>query len=206
MNRFSLILIVLVAMAVAGCSSPGASATEPASASDAAASHGASHPAAESEPPESEPAASEPAETDGTGSADGPLADLIPDEIGGMSRNDVDFAQNPIFGQALAGSGVDASEVEYIISTWGDAAEVTLSSMRIPGMEQAQLEQLARLMSGANPTGGAVEEMTVGGKTVLQITGEGTPAAAYIYFADGVMFTVVSESGELSEEVLSALP
>jgi hypothetical protein len=199
-NRISIIACLVLGLVAAACSSEGTSQpppSEPVAATDTP----ASPPAEQSEPPASVPAAS-----DGSGSSDSALLDLIPDTIGGMSRTDTDFASNPIFAQALAGSGVDVGDVEYIISVWGSANEVTLSSMRIPGLEQGALEQLSRMMSGAQAAGGEVETTNVGGKTVLQITGEGAPAAAYMYFAEGAMFTVVSESQELSEEVLSALP
>jgi hypothetical protein len=152
-----------------------------------------------------EPEASEPPASSGSGSDSAVLA-MLPDQVGGMDHNnDIDFANSPIFANALAGTGVDASEVEYIVRSWGEG-DVTLSAMRLPGMDEVQLRLFAQGMSGVAGTGASTETVTVGGKSVLRIVGDDVPAAAYMYFAEGTMFTVVSESQDLAAEVLGALP
>jgi hypothetical protein len=186
-----LILPVALLALMAACSS---------SPSDESAAASTAPTATPTATPESE--ASEPPASSGSGSDSAVLA-LLPDQVGGMDHNtDIDFANSPIFANALAGTGVDASQVEYIVRSWGEG-DVTVSAMRLPGMDEVQLRLFAQSMSG---TAGSTETVTVGGKSVLQIIGEDVPGAAYLYFAEGTMFTVVSESEDLAAEVLGALP
>jgi hypothetical protein len=195
LNRKFFGLVALLAL-VAACSSPASTesvAANPSTAASAAASTVASTP---------EPEASQAADP----GSDTPLADLLPDQIGGESHTDIDFSNNPAFTGALAGSGTDIGDVEYIIRTWG-SGDVVLNAMRVPGLTEAELETLARVLGGAGQTGGTAETVNVGGKEVLRIaTTDVEDSAAYMYFAEGVWFTVVSESEDLAAEVLSALP
>jgi hypothetical protein len=194
-NRKPIGLVALLAL-VAACSSPSSAesaAANPSTAASAAASTAASTP---------EPEASQ-ATDPGSGT---PLADLLPDQVGGLSHTDIDFADNPAFTGALAGSGTDLGEVEYLIRTWG-AGEVVVSAMRVPDMTEVQLQTLSQVMAGLGQGSGSSETVDVGGKSVLRVAGtDADAAAAYMYFADGAWFTVVTESEDLAAEVLSALP
>jgi len=195
-NRKLIGLVALLAL-VAACSSPSSAesaAANPSTAASAAASTAASTP---------EPAGSQAPDP----GSDSDVASLLPDQVGGLSHGaDINFADNAAFTGALAGSGVDAEDVEYLIRTWG-AGEVTVSAMRVPGMSEVQLQTIAQAMAGAGQGSGSAETVDVGGKQVLRIAStDGADAAAYMYFAAGTWFTVISESEDLAAEVLSALP
>jgi hypothetical protein len=200
MNRITLMLIVAVAMIATACG--GAQTTE---------STAASAPAATAQPTtEPTPEPEEPAESTATGGTEGSgtaLVDLLPDDVGGQSRIDVDLANNPMFAQALASSGTDLSNVEYLISTYGTGEEtLVVTSMRIPEMGQPELEQMARLMTGLASAEGSADVVTVGGKSVLSITPAGSEQGGYMYFADGAAFIVVGTSDDQAAELLSQLP
>lgn len=199
MKRISILSVTLLALAVAACSSQ----------------QTASQSAAEPEPvatvePTPEPATEAPDPTDGTdGSAgnDTALADLIPDELNGMSRNDIP-GMDAMIGSALAGQGLDASGAEFLFATYGEGADaITVNAFRIPDVDQPSLEMLARAMSGVAGDGSVTAEtVTVGGKDVLRMSGTGAEGAAYIYFTSDAVFTVVGPSEDLAAALLSELP
>lgn len=201
MNRISLLLVALVAVIATACSSeqtsPSAEASETPTQAPTAS-------------PTQEPSASpsESAQSSGDASGDGSaLADLLPDELDGVERTDVPGLEAMI-GPLLAQQGIDASEADFAFASYGQGPDaVQVQAFRIPGMSQVQLEQLAQLMSGSQ-SGGEVsaETATVGGKSVLRISGAQVPGAAFMYLLDGAMFTVVSESEELAEQLLAELP
>ena len=199
MKRISILLVALLALVVTSCASQQASTP---------ASEAAATPTAEPTPePTEEPAeASTPGEDSG-GSTGGSLEDALPDELNGLARTDVP-GMEAFLAPMLAQQGVDASEVEFLISTYGEGDNsISVNAFRIPGIPEASMEALARAMSGVQGEAGVeAESVTVGGKSVLQMTGEGVDGAAYLYFADGSVFTVVGPSTELAEQLLSELP
>ena len=198
MKRISILLVALLALVVASCSSQQTSS--PASESEPAAT---TQPTPE--PTEEATEAATPKE-DG-GSTGGSLEDALPDELNGLARTDVP-GMEAFLAPMLAQQGVDASEVEFVISTYGEGDNsITVNAFRIPGIPEASMEALARAMSGVQGDSGVeAESVTVGGKSVLQMTGDGVDGAAYLYFADGSVFTVVGPSTELAEQLLSELP
>ncbi|CAN5514390.1 hypothetical protein BH23CHL10_BH23CHL10_14650 [soil metagenome] len=200
MKRISLVLVTLLALAVAACSSDQASPSP-------------SEPAATVDPtpdPTPEPASQEPTDSTDTGGLpgnDAALLDLLPDEIGGQSRTDVDLAANPMVAAALEAQNMDASEVEYSVSTYGTGENVFgVTAMRIPDMGETQLEQFATLMTGMADGQGSVETETIGGKEVLAITAADVDQRAYMYFTQGAVFILGGGSDELAAELLSQLP
>ncbi|MBA4169097.1 MAG: hypothetical protein H0X68_01690 [Chloroflexi bacterium] len=200
MKRISLVLVTLLALAVAACSSDQASPSP-------------SEPAATVDPtpdPTPEPASQEPTDSTDTGGLpgnDAALLDLLPDEIGGQSRTDVDLAANPMVAAALEAQNMDASEVEYSVSTYGTGENVFgVTAMRIPDMGETQLEQFATLMTGMADGQGSVETETIGGKEVLVITAADVDQRAYMYFTQGAVFILGGGSDELAAELLSQLP
>ena len=199
MKRISILLVALLALVVTSCASQQASTP---------ASEAAATPTAEPTPePTEEPTeASTPGEDSG-GSTGGSLEDALPDELNGLARTDVP-GMEAFLAPMLAQQGVDASEVEFLISTYGEGDNsISVNAFRIPGIPEASMEALARAMSGVQGEAGVeAESVTVGGKSVLQMTGEGVDGAAYLYFADGSVFTVVGPSTELAEQLLSELP
>ncbi len=199
MKRISILLVALLALVVASCSSQQTSS--PASESE---------PAATTQPtpePTEEPTEVATPEEEPDGSTGGSLEDAIPDELNGLARTDVP-GMEAFLAPMLAQQGVDASEVEFVISTYGEGDNsITVNAFRIPGIPEASMEALARAMSGVQGDSGvSAESVTVGGKSVLQMSGADVDGAAYLYFADGSVFTIVGPSTELAEQLLSELP
>ena len=204
MKRISILLVTLLALVVVACSSDEASpspservATPEPTATPTAA------PTASPEPPASvDPASSDEASGDSTA-----LDDVLPDELNGMSRTEVP-GLDAVFAPLLAQQGIDASEADFTFASYGEGTDaVYVNGLRIPGMSEVQLQMLARMMSGSE-TGGEIEAetATIGGKDVLRMGGTDVPGAAYLYFSDGAVFTVISESEDLAAELLEQLP
>jgi hypothetical protein len=190
-----LILATLLAMLLAACgqqesSEPDATLTPeatPEASSDAPA-------------PSDEPAASE----DG-GSSTGSLADVIPDELNGVPATEIP-GMDQILSSALQAQGLDSQGADFAFVTYGtDANAVALNAFRLPGVSEVAMEQLARLMSGAG-TDVDTESVTIGGKTVLKISGGQTGGAVYFYVADDTAFTAAGADESLVEQLLSQLP
>jgi hypothetical protein len=204
MKRITILLVALLALVVTACGS--GEPSESAAASEPA-------PTVETTPDPTPEPTPEPPESDEPSSSadaggDSALLDLLPDEINGQTRTDVDPANNPMFAAALAGQDIDISEVEYIVSTYGTGEGVLVASaIRIPGMDQLELEQLGRLMTGVATEGqGSAELTTVGGKEVLAITATEAEQTGYMYFLDGAVIVVGGTSQDLAEEFFSQLP
>lgn len=188
MNRIFILLAMLV-LVVAGCASPSESSPEA------------------TPEPTPEPTAEPTATEDSNGSSGGgDLTALLPDEIGGLTRTDIP-GMEAMISNALASTGVNAEGAEYAFASYGDGTQALIvTALRIPGLDEASLQALAAAMAGTNTTGANVETMTVGGKEVLQMTGQGAPGAAYLYFAEGAVFTVVGEDPDLAGQLLAELP
>ncbi len=195
MKRISILVVALLALVLASCASEQASAQ--ASESEAA-------PTAQPTPEPTEEATEAATPDDAPA---GSLEDAIPDELNGLARTDVP-GMEAFLAPMLAQQGVDASDVEFVISTYGEGDNsITVNAFRIPGIPEASMEALARAMSGVQGDSGVTAEpVTVGGKSVLQMTGADVDGAAYLYFADGSVFTIVGPSTELAEQLLSELP
>lgn len=194
-------LAVTLALALAACGGTTASPTPTPTASPSPT------PEVTPSPTESETAATD-APTDGGSTITGSLLDVLPDEVGGFPRQEIPGLE-AIIEPMLAQSGVDAEDADFAFASWGDGTDALIvTAMRIPGLDQAQLELLARLMSSsqAGETDFEAETVTVGGKQVLRMSGPDVPAAAYVYFAGDAFFSVIGESTDLAEELLSQLP
>jgi hypothetical protein len=202
LKRISILFVVFAALLIAACSTDQTSST--AEESEVA----TVEPTPEATPTATADESDEPSASEGGFGSDTALLDLLPDEIGGQSRTDVDLADNPMFAAALQGQGMDVDDVEYIISTWGTGIDVvSATAMRIPGMDRADLEQLARLMTGAVEGEASAEVVTIGGKEVLSITApEAGDQVAYMYFVEDGVFVIGGPSEALAEELLSQLP
>lgn len=194
MKRSTILLAAVLALVVTACgsgeTSESAAPSEPAPTVD----------------PTPQPEPDEPSSSAGAG-GETAVVDLLPDEINGQTRTHVDLA-NPMFAAALAGRDVDISEVEYSVSTYGTGEGVLVASaIRIPGVDQPELAQLARLMSGVAAEGeGSAELTTIGGKEVLAITAADAEQTGYMYFLDGAVIVVGGTSQDLAEEFFSKLP
>ena len=204
MKRITILLVALLALVVSACGS-----------SEASESAAASEPAATVEPtpeptpdPTPEPQESEePAESEDAGGDDTALLDLLPDEINGQARIDVNLADNPMFAAALEAQNIDVSDVEYIVSTYGSGEGVLgVTAIRIPDMGETELQQMARLMSGMSEGQASAETTTIGGKEVLAISATDVEQTAYMYFLDGAVIVTGGTSQDLAEEFFSQLP
>lgn len=188
-----LILVALLAVFVAACG------TQPTGEADAT-------PTPEPTPEATPEPTEEPAATDGDGSETA-LEDVIPDEVNGVAGTPVP-GMDAFLNNALQAQGLDAGEAEFAFVTYGEGDDaVVLNAFRIPGVAEADLEQLARLMSGMGAGQEVeVEELDIGGKTVLSFTGGATQGALYFYVADEIAFTIAGQNEDLAEDLLSELP
>jgi hypothetical protein len=133
------------------------------------------------------------------------LADVIPDDLNGVSATEIP-GMDQIIGSALQGQGLNAEDAEFAFVTYGtDENAVALNAFRIPGVSDVAMEQLARLMSGAG-TDVDAESVTIGGKTVLKISGGQTGGSVYFYVADDTAFTAAGADESLVEQLISQLP
>jgi hypothetical protein len=148
----------------------------------------------------------EPAASGDTGS-EGDLEELIPDEVNGVAGQPLQGMET-IIASALRNQGIDAAEAEFAFVTYGTGeSAIVLNAFRIPGMNQVEMTQLARLMSGAGADSGIeAEELTIAGKSVLRVSGGAQAGAAYLYIADDVAFTIVGQDEALAEQLLAELP
>jgi len=198
MKRITILLVALLALVVSACGSNEAS--ESAAASDPV-------PTVEPTPEPTPEASDEPSASAGAGGGQSALLDLLPDEINGQSRIDVDLANNPMFAAALQAQNIDISDVEYIVSTYGTGEGVLVATaIRIPDMGETELQQLASLMSGMADGQGSAETQTIGGKEVLAITATEAEQTGYMYFLDGAVILVGGTSEDLAAEFFSQLP
>lgn len=200
MKRLSFLLIVAMAFVVAACSG------SPASSSPSATSVAETpDPTPASEPSE---AAETPAETatESQGSSSGSdLAELLPDELNGVARTEIE-GLDAMIRPALAAQGVDADDIDLVFASYGEGTDaLVVQAIRVPGVGEAQLQLFAQMMAGQS-TEVEVETVDVGGKSVLQMSGAEVPGAAYMYFADGAMFTIIGESSDLAAQLLAELP
>jgi hypothetical protein len=204
MKRINLLAIGLLVVVLAACGSSAESASTAESEAEAPSV------AATPEPPESEAPESEAAEAsddEGTGSSGTPLADLLPDSIGGQSRQDIDFSDNQMVAAILQQQGVEIGDIDILLATYGtDQQALGVTAVRVPDMPQANMEMLARLMAGMPETAGSTETAEIGGKTVIAISPEGVDQVGYLYFADGAAFVIAGGTDDLAAELLSQLP
>ena len=208
MKRSIVLLAAVLALVLAACSDqPEASATQAPTA--------AATPTEEAtpEPTESDSAGTPaPTDDDGTGSGStGELTDALPAEVGGHAKQEVE-GMEALIGPMLQQQGIDAEGADFAFASYGegDAAEsLIVTAIRMPGVDQAQLEMLARLMSSSQAPGAGeidAEPVTIGGKDVLRVSPADAEQSVYIYLADDAFFSVISQSDALAEELLSQLP
>ncbi len=200
MKRMNLLAVGLLAVLLAACGGSQPSESTAAASEDEA----PSVEAPESQAAESE-AAAEPSEDDGGGSSGTALADLLPDSIGGQSRQDIELFDEQTLAAMFAQQGVEVGDVDFLIATYGDGG-LGVTAIRVPDMEQANMEMLARLMAGMPETQGNVETVDIGGKTVIALTPDAGGETGYMYFADGAAFVIAGGSEDQAAELLSQLP
>jgi hypothetical protein len=201
---------LLLAAAIAACSSPATSSQQPASAvadtPSPAASTGA--PAA-SATPEATPAPSVVVPSLG---ADTPLIDLLPAELGGEATQKhafvgddlsaLDGATAMVFGSLQNVLGSDGSDM-----TIGAAANSRASviAIRVAGKSAQQIGDAMIAGRTLNATT-TKDEIDLGGKHVVKVTTTIAPLPFYVYSIGDVSFTVAAADETIAAEALSKLP
>ena len=211
MKRPTLLLAAVLALMLAACGSDQPEATTTPIPTPAATPTADPTP----EPTESEPAeTSEATDDDGGGSGSvitGELADALPDEVGGLAKQEVE-GMDALIGPMLQQQGLDTDDADFAFVSYGDgdpAESLIVTAMRLPGVDEAQLEMLARLMSNSQASGAGevdAEPVTIGGKDVLRVSPADAEESVLIYLVDGAFFSVISPSEDLAEDLLSQLP
>jgi hypothetical protein len=201
--RVSILLVALLALVLAACGG------------DQPAESPTPTPVATVEPtpqptPDPTPAATESpdATDDGGSTGGGPLADLLPEEIRGLSRQTIPGMEQMFIG-ALGQQGVDADEADFAWAMYGDEAELVVTAVRAPGFGQGELEQLARLMSGMQVEGAEdveYDSVTVAGKSVLRVTAADQTQTVFLYVTSDAFFTIVADDEDHAAELLRQLP
>ncbi len=218
MNRISILLVMLLALIVAACSSEGGASTA------ASPSGPASTPTVEPTP-EDTPEASEAAMPGGSGMAipsfnldgDPELAGRFPDTVGGQpltvqSFDGQTFAQvggdDPTFDAFLDSVGAELSDVSVAFGgVMSGESPLTVGAFRVQGANEDDLE---REFINASEEAGDVtglEETSIGGKdvwTAVDPSGE-TDTRAFIYTKDDTLYFFTGSEAEVAE-ILENLP
>lgn len=206
MKRTTLMLLTLVALFVAACSSDQASSSSSQSASATTAATDAPDSEATPEPD------SEATLTPGAGD----LAGLLPTEVGGIT---IQYESSS--GDAVMGSegmtpeaqeffervGADASDLSSAFGFGVDAdsgSGISIIAFRVAGADEGRLrDEFRATMEDDDQT---LTDAEVAGKSVLAIGAEGTDATGYVYVKGDIVFIVGGSPLSLVEEALSELP
>jgi hypothetical protein len=148
-----------------------------------------------------------------TASLSGRLADLIPDELGGVTLRketiagpdigDLDPADAESFAALL--KNVEGSPEAFSAVT-AVGPGIAISAMRMEGTDGRQLgDAMVGVVLDAAEGDAPVADVTVAGKAVKRITPVDT-TPIHVYVIGEVMFVVQAEDPALVEEALAALP
>ena len=221
MKRISILLVALLALVVAACSSDTASPSS--SASEPEASEQVTPEPTESEP-EAEPSSEAPAESEVAipsfdMNGDPELADRFPDTVGGEPLQVLSFRGDTM----EAAGGVDESFQEFLDATGADVEDVSVAfggaaagggdgtfsvaAFRVLGVEEDRLEE--EFLAASEEAGDVadLEQATVGGKEVWTAQNPTDEAAgtAFIYVKDDTVYFLTGTE-EQATEIFSALP
>jgi hypothetical protein len=207
LKRITMLLALLLLVA-AGCANETGSSAE---ASEAA----------PTEEPTPEPTPTEePSEDPGTipslAPGAGDLADLLPEEVGGLT---LEYAHSS-GAQVFDSTGTTPEAIEFldrvgatpdnVSSAFGFSFDpeaqsgVSIVAFRVEGADEGLLRD--GFLSVFEEEGTTIgEETTLGGKTVRQI-GDAEATTGYLYVHDDVVYLVSGEPVELAEEALQLLP
>jgi hypothetical protein len=146
----------------------------------------------------------------------GELADVLPDEVGGIS---IQYQSSS--GEAVLGSEGMTSEAREVFDRLGaepsdlssafgfgvDQAAgnvITIVAFRVAGADEGQLRDEFR--ASLEQEGNVATEETLGGKDVLAFGTEGTDTPGYVYVSGDTIFIVAGQPSTLAEEALTDLP
>lgn len=197
---------LILAAALAACSSPATSSQQPASAVTSVPS-----PAASTGAPEASatPAASVVLPSLG---ADTPLVDLLPAELGGEATQKhafvgddlsaLDGSTAMVFGSLQNAIGSDGSDM-----TIGTASNSRASviAIRVEGKSAQEVGDAMIAGRTLNATT-TKDELDLGGKHVVKVTTTIAPLPFYVYGTGDVSFTIAAADETIVAEALSKLP
>ena len=144
-----------------------------------------------------------------------PLADVLPDTIGGQQIQTVcmegdQFVQagsaDPAFQEFLDSVDAEASDISVAFGGSLDGS-VGVVAFRVAGVAEDDLEENFLAANEAQGEIANVEQTNIGGKDVWTAasTDPSAPGSAYIYVNDDVVFFLTGDEAQATE-VLEALP
>ena len=205
-----ILLLTLVALFLAACSSDGAGA----SASQAASEAASDEPDSEATPEPDTGTDTEPTLQPGAGD----LAGILPTEIGGIT---IEYESSS--GEDVMGSeGMTPEAQEFFDRVGADADDlssafgfgfdteagsgISIIAFRIAGADEGRLRDEFRRTLEEDDTQTLSDE-NVAGKNVIAIGGdEGTEATGYVYVKNDIVFIIGGSPISLAEEALAQLP
>ena len=206
MTRISILLMVLL-LIVAGCGTPASSG----SASQEATEEATPTPSPTPEPSPTEAAVEEPSLEPGAGD----LADLLPEEVGGIPINYQHASGEGVFGSEgitpevqsffdrVGASPDDLSSAFGFAFDAEDATGVSIVAFRVEGSDESTLRtEFLGVMEDEGEVIG--EETTVSGKSVHTFGEAGSNGFLYVH--DDVVYIVAGDPPTIAEEALAALP
>ena len=200
---------LILAAALAACSSPATSSQQPASAAASTPSPAASTAASEASATPEAPAASVVVPSMGAGT---PLVDLLPAELGGEATQKHAFAGDDlsaldassamVFGSLQNVLGSDGSDM-----TIGTASNsrASIIAIRVKGKSAQEISDAMIAGRTLNATT-TKDELDLGGKHVIKVTTTIAPLPFYMYGTSDVSFTIAAADETIVAEALSKLP
>jgi hypothetical protein len=205
-TRISILLTVLL-LIVAACGTPASSG----SASQEATEEATPTPSPTPEPSPTEGAVEEPSLEPGAGD----LADLLPEEVGGITINYQHASGEAVFGSEGVTPEVQAffdrvgASPDDLSSAFGFAFDaeaatgVSIVAFRVEGSDESTLRtEFLGVMEEEGEVIG--EETTVSGKSVHTFGEAGS--SGFLYVNDDVVYIVAGDPPTIAEEALAALP
>ena len=204
--------LIAIALAISGCIGSGSSALTPGSAAPDVATPSTAVPSSDAQAsPISEPTSSASGAAPSL-SADTPLVDLLPAELGGTATTKFSFvgsdlsALEPsaamIFDGVIQQLGAKGADMTIGTASNGKA---TIVAVRVAGK---YAEQIGEAMMSARTLNATTtkDAIDLGGKHVVKVTTTIAPLPFYIYGTGDVSFTIAGADESIVAEALSKLP
>ena len=199
-----LVLVAMIAACGGGPAASGGPAKAPATTEASADATGGASPIAEATPG---PSVVVPSLT-----ADTPLVDILPKELGGEATQTYAFVGNDLSAidssaAMIFGSITSILKVDDADMTIGTAANSRASviAIRIAGKSAQEITDAMVAARTLNATT-TKDELDLGGKHVLKVTTTIAPLPFYVYAIQDVSFTIAGADESVVAEALSKLP
>lgn len=210
MKRSMILLLTLVALFLAACSSEGGGAT--ASLTASADIEASDEPDSEATPGSD----TEPTMQPGAGD----LAGILPTEVGGIT---IEYESSS--GEEVMGSegmtpeaqeffdrvGAEAGDLSSAFGVGFDAetgSGISIIAFRVAGADEGRLrDEFRRTLEQDGSDTQTLSDENVAGKNVIAISGgEGTEVSGYVYVKNDVVFVIGGSPASLAQEALEKLP